>query len=141
MTLKQERAYKDAIYAAEEAVKEFDRRNDAGEFDDMEDDAWEELMDTTIHAVYLAEMAYSDAKVKVIRPNDWMKNFLKSFGREVKGRELSNKQADVFLSKAQEWYGKHSCDCYCFRYDGLFYMIYLPKYSRHYYLEIRPQFC
>jgi len=49
------------------------------------------MIDNAINAVYLAKMAFSDAKVKVISPNDWMKSFLKSFGQEVKCKELSNK--------------------------------------------------
>ena len=109
MTTAQERAYRDRISAAIEAEHDWDRRNDAGEFDGMEEAEWETSMRSVTHAVYVAKMALFDARLKAIRPNDWYTDFLASFGTPPEEPEQSIKkyvtlkQAEKFREKG-EWH-------------------------------------
>lgn len=109
MTLAQERAYRARINAAIEAERDWDRRNNAGEFDDMEESEWETAMTSVVHAVYVAKMAFFDAKIKAIRPNDWYTDFLVSFGVPPEDPEqsirksVSPKQAEKLREKG-EWH-------------------------------------
>lgn len=109
MTLDQERSYRVRIAAAIEAERDWNRRNDAGEFDGMEDSEWETEMNSVVHAVYVAKMAFFDARIKAIRPNDWYTDFLMSFGAPPEYPEqsirksVSPKQAEKLREKG-EWH-------------------------------------
>lgn len=127
MTIAQERAYRARINAAIEAEHDWDRRNDAGEFDGMDEAEWETTMRAVVHAVYVAKMAFFDARIKAIRPNDWYTNFLASFGtppaypdQSIK-KSVSPKQAEKLREKG-EWYGDSKS--YFFRAFGNVYQLY-----------------
>lgn len=53
MTLEQERSYKARIAAAIEAERDWNCRNDAGEFDDMDDAEWRPMMES-VREIYKA---------------------------------------------------------------------------------------
>ena len=137
MTVKQDLRYRDAIMSANEAKADFDRRDASGEFDQMDDDLYREMMDKVYDAAFRARMAYSDAKIKGIRADEWTKAFLDSFGEEEPGRKLTDRQARVFQEK-----GKYSVDIrgYIFRYNGKVYQISMKGYQTQWVLKIRNQY-
>ena len=142
MTIAQERTYRDRISAAIEAKHDWDRRNDAGEFDGMEEAEWDAEMRAVNHAVYVSRMAFFDAKIKTIRPNDWYKSFLDSFGMPPDDPEkellkrVSPKQASILMEKGEY---NTEAEAYNFRYEGNIYTIKQAKYGG-YSLTIRKQF-
>lgn len=109
MTLEQERSYKARIAAAIEAERDWNCRNDAGEFDDMDDAEWRPMMESVFRAVYFEKMAFFDAKIKSIRPDAWYTDFLMSFGVPPEDPEqsirksVSPKQAEKLREKG-EWH-------------------------------------
>lgn len=142
MTIAQERAYRTRINEAIEAEHDWDRRNEAGEFDGMDDVEWEAAMRSVVHAVHVAKMAFYDAKIKTIRPDDWYRSFLGSFGAPPHDTEkellksVSPKQAQKLMEKGE--YDRET-GAYNFRCDGNVYTTKKTKYGG-YSLTIRRQF-
>lgn len=127
LTIKQEWAYRARINAAIEAERDWDRRNDAGEFDGMDDAEWRHMMESIVHAVYVAKMAFFDVRIKAIRPNEWYTDFLASFGVPPENPEqsirksVSTRQAEKLREKG-EWH--RDSKSYFFRAFGNVYQLY-----------------
>lgn len=74
-----------------------------------------------------------------IRPNEWMKKFISSFGNEeIKDKKITVKQADIFLGCSEAICQDSSSIIYAFKYAGMVYYI-CVIHGKYYHLTMKKE--
>ena len=97
------------------------------------------LMDELLSELNQTYNALVCSQIKKIRPNEWMKNFLSSFGiEEVKDKKVTENQANVFIRCSEVIFQGTSSITYAFKYAGMVYYICAIR-GKYYYLTMKKE--
>lgn len=111
--------------------EEIKKLNDSYEF------ISDEEIDKLYNELYLTYDALVHSQIKKIRPNEWMKKFISSFGNEeIKDEKITEKQANIFLRCSEAICQDSSSITYAFKYDGMVYYI-CVIHGKYYHLTMK----
>lgn len=102
-----------------------------------------EVSDKEMNELFIELNSIYDAlvhsQIKKIRPNEWMKKFISSFGNEeIKDKKITVKQADIFLGCSEAICQDSSSITYAFKYAGMVYYI-CVIHGKYYYLTMKKE--
>lgn len=108
------------------------RNADVDNMSDEEFEAASKKFEATCDARDKAWKALIFSQIKTIRPNDWMKNFLKSFKAEdyTDWTDISPKRYEIFCQNSEIIDVRYTTAC--FKYNGYAYYTCILGMSHHY---------
>lgn len=114
-------------------------RKEIREISDEVSDEEATLMDELFSELNQVYDALVHSQIKKIRPNEWMKNFLSSFGNEeIKDKKITEKQVNIFLGYSEAICRDRSSITYAFKYAGMVYYI-CVIHGKYYYLTMKKE--
>lgn len=114
-------------------------RKEIREISDEVSDEEVTLMDELFSELNLIYDALVHSQIKKIRPNEWIKKFISSFGNEeIKDKKITVKQADIFLGCSEAICQDSSSITYAFKYAGMVYYI-CVIHGKYYHLTMKKE--